>query len=198
MPRRTGVQVGPTQYFTTAMDLLAAHGPAELKIGTLCGALGVTSGSFYHHFDGWSGFVRGLLEFWEVEQTARIVALTQSATDDPVERLDVLKRLAVDLPHAAEAAIRSWAALDGDVGLALRRIDARRLAALEDVLAGAIPDRAVAARLASFGQSMLVGFQQIHHPPDPELLRRLLDDYHALVLGHVDPRGGGHPVVSES
>lgn len=198
MPRRTGVQVGPAQYFTTAMDLLADRGPAELKIGTLCAALGVTSGSFYHHFDGWSGFVRGLLEHWETEQTARIVALTQSATDDPVERLDVLKRLAVTLPHAAEAAIRSWAARDSDVALALRRIDAHRLAALADVLAGAIPDRAVAARLASFGQSMLVGFQQIHHPPDPELLRGLLDDYHALVLGHVDRRGDGHPVVSES
>ena len=197
MPRRTGVQVGPAQYFTTAMDLLADRGPAELKIGTLCAALGVTSGSFYHHFDGWSGFVRGLLEHWETEQTARIVALTQSATDDPVERLDVLKRLAVTLPHAAEAAIRSWAARDSDVALALRRIDAHRLAALADVLAGAIPDRAVAARLASFGQSMLVGFQQIHHPPDPELLRALLDDYHVLVLGHIDRRSGGHPIVSD-
>lgn len=198
MPRRTGVQVGPAHYFTTAMDLLAEHGPAELKIGTLCSALGVTSGSFYHHFDGWSGFVRGLLAHWETEQTARIYELTQSATDDPVERLDVLKRLAVTLPHAAEAAIRSWAALDGDVAVALRRIDARRLAALADVLAGAVPDRVVADRLASFGQSMLVGFQQIHHPPDPELLRQLLDDYHALVLGHVDRRADGHPVVSDS
>jgi AcrR family transcriptional regulator len=197
MPRRTGVQVGPAQYFTTAMDLLAQGGPGELKIGTLCTALGVTSGSFYHHFDGWSGFVRGLLQHWEVEQTARVVALTRSTTADPVERLDVLKRLAVRLPHAAEAAIRSWAATDADVAVALRRIDASRLAALEDVLAGAIPDRAVAARLASFGQSMLVGFQQIHHPPDPELLHRLLDDYHVLVLAHVDRRAGGHSLVSD-
>ena len=196
MARRTGVQVGPVQYFDAAMELLAAGGPAELKIGTLCTALGVTSGSFYHHFGGWSGFVRALLEHWETEQTARIVELTRSATDDPVERLDVLKRLAVTLPHAAEAAIRAWAALDRDVATALRRIDDRRLAALEGVLAGAIPDRAIAARLASFGQSMLVGFQQIHHPPDAQLLGALLDDYHVLVLAHVPRRDGGHPSVS--
>ncbi|MGI5127333.1 TetR/AcrR family transcriptional regulator [Pseudonocardia sp. CA-107938] len=195
MPRRAGVQVGPAQYFATAMDLLAERGPGELKIGTLCAALGVTSGSFYHHFAGWSGFVRALLEHWETEQTARVVALTQSTTTDPVQRLDVLKHLAVDLPHAAEAAIRAWAAGDVDVAVALRRVDDRRLAALEGVLAGAVPDRAVAARLASFGQSMLVGFQQIHHPPDPALLRALLDDYHQLVLRHVDPGAGGPSIV---
>lgn len=196
MARRAGVQVGPAQYFASAMSLLAAGGPGGLKIGPLCAELGVTSGSFYHHFGGWSGFVRALLEHWETEQTARILELTRSATDDPVERLDVLKRLAVTLPHAAEAAIRSWAAVDADVAAALRRIDARRLAALEDVLADALPDRAVAVRLASFGQSMLVGFQQIHHPPDPELLRALLDDYHVLVLSHVPRHVDGHPTVS--
>lgn len=188
--------VGPTQYFAAAFDLLAARGPAELKIGTLCAELRVTSGSFYHHFGGWSGFVQALLEHWEAEQTARIVALTESATADPIERLDVLKRLAVTLPHAAEAAIRGWAALDPEVATALRRIDDRRLAALEGVLAGAVSDRAVAARLASLGQSLLVGFQQIHHPPDPVLLLALLDDYHLLVLRHVDRHAEGHPTVS--
>lgn len=186
MVGRARIQVAPEQYFAAAMDVLADRGAGDLKIGTLCAALGVTSGSFYHHFDGWAGFVHGLLEHWETEQTARVVAMTAASTTDPVERLDVLKGLAVLLPHAAEAAIRGWAALDADVATALRRVDDRRLGALEDVLAGVVPDRAVAARLAAFGQSMLVGFQQIHHPPDPVLLRALLDDYHELVLGYAN------------
>ncbi|WP_281689619.1 TetR/AcrR family transcriptional regulator [Pseudonocardia thermophila] len=198
MGRRSGVQVGPEQYYAVAMQLLAEHGPAELKIATLCARLGVTSGSFYHHFDGWSGFVRGLLAHWEVEQTAKVVEVTESVTDDPVERLDVLRRFAVSLPHAAEAAIRNWAALDPEVGLAQRRVDERRRAALEDVLAGAVRDRADAARLASLGMSILVGFQQIHHPPDPSLLRMHLEDYHVLVLRHVPRPDGGHTIVSRA
>ncbi len=63
-------------------------------------------------------------------------------------------------------------------------------------ISSGIPSSSRAVRLASFGQSMLVGFQQIHHPPDPAALRALLDDYHVLVLSHVPRHVDGHPTVS--
>ena len=100
-------EVNPTaeQYYDAAMSILAREGAAGLKIGPLCRSLGVTSGSFYHHFGGWAGFVRGLLRYWEAEQTDRIVELAR-ATADPVERIDVVKQLTVALRHDAEAADR--------------------------------------------------------------------------------------------
>jgi AcrR family transcriptional regulator len=179
-------QVGPAEYYEVAMTILADGGARALKISPICRALGVTSGSFYHHFDGWAGFVRGLLEHWEREQTAGIVELTTASTDDAVERIDVLKRLAIGLPHAAEAAIRSWAALDEEVGRAQRRVDARRVEALEELLSAVVTDRRDAARLATFGIALLAGFQQTHDPADIETLQWMLDDYRAIIFAHVD------------
>ncbi|ALE79138.1 hypothetical protein WY02_12605 [Pseudonocardia sp. AL041005-10] len=111
MARRAGRQIAAEQYYDAAMSILAREGAAGLKIGPLCRSLGVTSGSFYHHFGGWAGFVRGLLRYWEAEQTDRIVELAR-ATADPVERIDVVKQLTVALRHDAEAAIRAWAQID--------------------------------------------------------------------------------------
>ncbi|MBW0104631.1 TetR/AcrR family transcriptional regulator [Pseudonocardia sp. KRD291] len=189
MPRRSGRQIAAEQYFAAAMTILARDGAAGLKIGPLCRALGVTSGSFYHHFGSWAGFVRALLQHWEAEQTSRVVEMAR-ATADPVERMEVLKRLTVELPHDSEAAIRAWSAMDTEVGRSQRRVDAQRRMAVEQVIVGVVPDRDVAARLAVLGLSILAGFQQTCSPRDPALLRALFDDYQAMIAQH---SGAGLP-----
>lgn len=183
MPRRAGRQIAAVQYFGAAMTILARDGAAGLKIGPLCRALGVTSGSFYHHFGSWAGFVRSLLQNWEAEQTSRVVEMAR-ATVDPVERMEVLKRLTVELPHDSEAAIRAWAAMDPEVGRSQRRVDAQRRVAVEQVLAAVVPDQGVAARLAVLGLTILAGFQQTCAPRDPALLRELFDDYQKMIMQH--------------
>ncbi|MDN5915175.1 MAG: TetR/AcrR family transcriptional regulator [Pseudonocardia sp.] len=180
---RSGRQVAAEQYFDAAMAILARDGAAGLKIGPLCRALGVTSGSFYHHFGGWAGFVRALLQYWEAEQTSRVVAMAR-ATTDPVERIEVLKRLTVELPHDAEAALRAWSSMDPEVARSQRRVDAQRRIAVEQILVAVVPDHDVAARLAILGLSILAGFQQTCAPRDPALLRELLGDYQVLIMQH--------------
>ncbi|RZT88412.1 TetR family transcriptional regulator [Pseudonocardia sediminis] len=183
MPRRSGRQIAAEQYFGAAMTILARDGAAGLKIGPLCRALGVTSGSFYHHFGSWAGFVRALLQYWEAEQTSRVVEMAR-ATTDPVERMVVLKRLTVELPHDSEAAIRAWSSMDPEVGRSQRRVDAQRRMAVEQVIAGVVGDQEVAGRLAVLGLSILAGFQQTCSPRDPALLRELFDDYQAMIMQH--------------
>lgn len=183
MSKRPGRQVAAEQYFEAAMAILARDGAAGLKIAPLCRSLGVTSGSFYHHFGGWAGFVRALLQHWEAEQTSRVVEMAR-ATADPVERITVLKQLTVQLPHDAEAALRSWAAINPEVGRSQRRVDAQRRIAVEQVVAAVVPDLDVAARLAVLGLSILAGFQQTCVPRDPAVLRQLLDDYQGLIMQH--------------
>lgn len=181
VPRRAGRQIGAEQYFGAAMTILAREGAAGLKIGPLCRALGVTSGSFYHHFGSWAGFVRALLQHWEAEQTARVVEMARAAPD-PLARMAVLKRLTVELPHDSEAAIRSWAAMDPEVGRSQRRVDAQRRIAVEQVLAAVVGNREDAARLAVLGLSILAGFQQTCSPRDPLVLRDLFDDYQNMIM----------------
>lgn len=181
MPRRAGRQVAADQYFDAAMAILARDGAAGLKIGPLCRTLGVTSGSFYHHFGGWPGFVRGLLEYWEADQTDRVVRLARAAAD-PVERMLVVKQLTIELRHDCDAAIRAWAAIDPEVGRAQRRVDVQRRIALEQVVADVVVDPADAHRLAVFGISLMSGYQQTCDPRDRALLRALFDDYQRLIM----------------
>lgn len=181
MARRAGRQVAAEQYYEAAMSILARDGAAGLKIGPLCRSLGVTSGSFYHHFGGWAGFVRGLLRYWEAEQTERVVELAR-ATADPVERMLVVKRLTVDLRHDAEAAIRAWSQIDAEVGRAQSRVDVQRRIALEQVVGAVVEDRSEAHRLAVLGISLMAGFQQTCDPRDRDLLRVLFDDFQRLIL----------------
>jgi AcrR family transcriptional regulator len=152
-------------YFEAGLAILMDAGPPQLKIGSLCRAVGVTTGSFYGYFGGWSGFVDQFLEYWEQQQTDRIVRLT-SAQQDPHERLKVIQQLAADIPHEAEAALRAWGYIDKTVSDAMRRVDARRHAAVRGVLDAIVPDPADADLLAVIGITLLVGLQQWRSPVD--------------------------------
>lgn len=189
MSRRAGRQVAAAQqYYDVAMDVLARDGVAGLRIGPLCRALGVTSGSFYHHFGGWSGFVRGLLEFWETDQTDRVARLAR-ATADPAERMRVIRELVTELRHDSDAAIRAWASTDPEVGRAQRRVDVQRRIALEQVVTDIVADPADARRLAVLGVALMAGYQQTCDPRDRDLMRALFDDYRRLVLSHAPSEG---------
>lgn len=169
-------------YFDRAMRVLAQEGPNGLRIGRLCESLGVTSGSFYHHFGNWEGFVAALLEHWEHEEVRRIVELT-NAREDPVERITTMKQLAVTVPHEAEAAIRGWATTDPLVEKAQRTVDAGRLQALDDVLAPVVPDAALRSELATLGLALLIGRQQLGTGSRVGV-GALLDRFELLVRAH--------------
>lgn len=174
----------PQDYFERALRLLAREGRNGLRISRLCAAVGVTSGSFYHHFGSWDGFVSGLLEHWEREEVGRIVELVH-ASDDPHERVTLTKHLALTIPHEAETAIRAWATVDPVVEAAQRAVDRGRVQALADVLAPVVGDVAARERLAAFGIAVLAGHQQIAGVVDVEL-SSLLDEFEVAVRAHAD------------
>jgi AcrR family transcriptional regulator len=168
-------------YFAAALHVLATEGHAALKIGTLCRAIGVTTGSFYHYFGSWDGFVEDLLAHWEQEKTQRIFEIA-AGEHDPVARVRKIKKLALTLPHEAEAAIRAWSHSNPVVEQMQRRVDDERLEAVRLVVSGVVANRRQAELLAVMGLSLLVGLQQWRSPVDPRELARLLDEYEALVL----------------
>jgi AcrR family transcriptional regulator len=175
-------------YFDQALRLLARDGRNGLRIGTLCTAVGVTSGSFYHHFGSWEGFVAALLEHWEREEVGRLVEMVNATSDDPLERVTLLKHLALTIPHEAETAIRAWATVDATVGAAQRAVDRGRVSALADVLAPVVPDEGARERLAALGIAVLAGHQQIAGVVDVDL-SGLLDEYEVAVRAYADVDG---------
>ncbi len=160
-----------TDFVAAALDVLAAHGSEGLTVAALCRALHVTKGSFYHHFAGMPAFVTALLAYWETEHSDRLIA-TSRATADPLDRVGVLTDIAVDLPHAAESAIRAWARSNPAVARVQARVDAHRERHLVDAFRELGLGRATATLHARTALALLVGAQH-RGPVRPRELRAM-------------------------
>lgn len=181
VPRQArNLKVTQEQYFGAALARLASGGAEGLTIGALCADLGVTSGSFYHYFGSWTGFVEALLVHWEATQTGRVAALA-AAEPDVERRLDLLQREAVALPHDAEAALRAWSRSDPTVRQVVRRVDARRRAELRSAIAAAGAAPADAERLAVMGMALLVGLQEMRGEIGGDVVAAVFDELRRVV-----------------
>jgi AcrR family transcriptional regulator len=172
-------------YFEAALVILANSGSQQLKIGSLCRAVGVTTGSFYGYFQGWKGFVAQFLEYWEQAQTITIVQ-TSSTHEDPYQRLAVMQQLAAEIPHAAEAALRAWGHTDPTVRDAMQRVDELRYQSLRDIVELVVSNPDDADFVASLGITLLVGLQQWRSPVALEEFGRYAVEFERTVRAHAD------------
>jgi AcrR family transcriptional regulator len=156
---RTGADgsLDRTAYFNAAFKILAEGGAEALTIPNLCTRLGVTKGSFYHHFSGADEFVSALMRCWI--ETARLVIDEMlakfAADDDPYLSFGVaLSNIAAGQPHEAEAALRAWAHSNPEVAAGVEQYDRLRDEAgiPNDVYLGALDASAVAVPLPIEGQ----------------------------------------------
>jgi AcrR family transcriptional regulator len=173
-------------YFTAALALLAEHGHDGLTIASLCRRLGVTKGSFYHHFRHFSEFTDGLLAYWATEHATRLIDLSESVSD-PDERFELLHGIAVSLPHGAEAAIRAWAWSNPTVAAVQHQVDEARLAHLARAGEAVGLDATRARLMATMSLSLLIGLQQLHRPADPVTMDRVFSEMKEWTL-QVVPR----------
>lgn len=180
--------VSKDQYFERALSILADSGFKDLNIRGMCTALGVTTGSFYHHFGSWKSFLAALLDYWERRQELilRDLRFGAGSADDDIA---ALRALALGLPHAAEASIRAWGMNDPMVRLAQNRVDAARYRTVRAAVARVVDNEESAETLAALGMSMLIGFQHLRADGEHCELDTLLDRYLHLVYLHSDDRG---------
>ncbi len=166
------------------MKLLAARGFKGVTIAALSTSLGVTSGSFYHHFGGgWHVFVDDFLRRWEEEETARYIELARLEAE-PEERLRLVIRLALGVPHEAESAIRAWSNTDEAVAAAQSRVDLARLAYMEELIGSLVSDTAQAKVLARYSLSAFVGAEKLHHLFSGDQLSATLGEVERSILWH--------------
>ncbi|MEY2471415.1 MAG: hypothetical protein QOK28_744 [Actinomycetota bacterium] len=176
-------------YYRSALELLAEGGVDALTMANLCERLGVTTGSFYAHFAGIRDFHSAFLEQWEA---GRVYQLKEQvdATPDPLERIDLLRRIAVAVNHEAESAIRAWARTNPVVAEFQRRVDRLR----EEVLVQAFVDIGInkkeARVLARIGLTILVGTQQIEERVDRKRLDMLLTEYQSWLASRREASAG--------
>jgi AcrR family transcriptional regulator len=168
-------------YHEAAMRILGAQGAGGLKITALCGELGVTTGSFYGYFGGLDGFIDEFLQYWWESQTARITAMA-AVPEDPVERIQLAKTLGGTFPHAAEAAIRSWAHTNAAVAAMQAKVDKRRADALTEILRPAAANAKEARTLGIMAMTLMVGLQQWRQPITARDFNLVFNEFEKLIL----------------
>ncbi|MGW0037015.1 TetR/AcrR family transcriptional regulator [Gordonia sp. NPDC003376] len=156
-------------YFEAGLAVLSESGYGSFKMGAICKRLGVTTGSFYHFFKNWSDFTEQLLSHWYSSRTE--IEMSVARTDaDPLHRIKGLIAFGLQLPHGAEAAIRTWAAIDPAVATVLRQADRERYTIVYESVLALLDDADAAHRYASWSMYLLTGYEQATLPPDVDTL----------------------------
>src|SRR5215470_10895788 len=155
-----------TEWLDAGLELLAGEGAPAVTIERLTGKLGVTKGSYYHHFNGAAGYRTALLEYFEAQFTTRLIdAIERKPDAEPEQKLLHLLRLVLADPDnaALEIAVRAWALQDPEVRAAQERVDRTRTAYLKELCrglrTGVDPDR-----FAQLLYLTLIGAEQVMPP----------------------------------
>ncbi|WP_201260890.1 TetR/AcrR family transcriptional regulator [Embleya scabrispora] len=148
---------------------LAAGGPDAVRVEALAKRLGVTKGGFYGYFADRGALLEAMLETWERESTDEVIDRVEREGGDPrtkIQRAGALtfsndRLLPIDL------AIRDWARRDEAVAERLRRVDARRMALLREMIGTfcADPDEVEARSLMAFAMAIGGHFLDLDHGP---------------------------------
>jgi AcrR family transcriptional regulator len=121
-------------WLRAGQTLLRRGGPSTVKLQALTDELGLTTGSFYHHFTGMAGYLDELARYYGIEQPAQ----SRLIIDDPdplvrLRNLDAFSR--GDRMQALDAAMRDWAATSPVAAEAVRAADASLLRFVEQAFA---------------------------------------------------------------
>jgi len=116
-------------WLLAALETSINDGISAISIDRLSTSLGVTRGSFYHHFADRSELLDSLLEYWAYELTLRIREQVSSLRLDPATTLLVLLRT-IQAEKAAkyDAVFRAWALHDERARAVVTQVDEARLA----------------------------------------------------------------------
>ena len=139
--------------------------------------LGLTKGSFYHHFRGRSAFQLALLDHFERRETQRFIDLAEA--DPEVDAAGQIRRL-VDAVVAdegghpeLEVAVRAWAGRSAVAREYVERIDRTRVEYAQRLWREAIGDGDRADDLGRIMYLLLVGAHHLMPPVAPAEMARL-------------------------
>ena len=182
-----------TEWLDAGLDLLADEGARAVTIERLTGKLGVTKGSYYHHFKSAAGYRTALLEYFEAQFTTRLIDAVEREPDaEPAAKLQHLLSLVLSDPDnaALEIAVRAWALQDPEVRAAQERVDRARTAYLKELCRGLKVD-VDPDRFAQLLYLILIGAEQVLPPIAKGELREIYDLTLRLAIDwrsrHADP-----------
>lgn len=159
------------------LEILAESGFRGLTIESVCTRLGLSKGSFYHHFDGMSDYRRALLSYFEERESQDFIERANAAPGAAGESR--LRYMVADVLAAEggrpdlENAVRGWASSDPVAREYLDRIDLARVEFFRQQFEAMGLEQQVAADFARIAHLMSMGAAQTLPPLDPPQILRL-------------------------
>tara|TARA_R110001606_G_scaffold47570_1_gene121215 strand:+ start:43146 stop:43763 length:618 start_codon:yes stop_codon:yes gene_type:complete len=130
--RKAKARLTADDWIRVAGTVLAQEGIAAVRVEPLAAKLGVTKGSFYHHFPDRPALHRAILDDWRRRATKGIISRLNENVTDARTRLMGVFSLPSRGQRAAEGAnlelaIRLWAKNDNEAKRILQEVDEQRL-----------------------------------------------------------------------
>ena len=120
-------QLSRGDWLAAAMNALEVHGIQGVRVQTIAKKLGVTTGSFYWHFENRRELLAAMLDYWDGSMTDSVIVDVEAAGCAPKERILTLMEVVVlKKRNRYDTAFRSWARSDPAVAERVRGVDARR------------------------------------------------------------------------
>jgi AcrR family transcriptional regulator len=161
-------------WLDAGLVILAEQGAPAVTIERLTERLGLSKGSFYHHFKGMPEFKTALLAHFETERTTRFIEEAERApAGSPGGKLRRLTDLVLTAESGPELeiAVRAWASQDDEVHAVQGRIDRARVEYLRDLCRASGTDPGVGQAL----YLIVIGAGQIVPPISGRELRHAFE-----------------------
>jgi AcrR family transcriptional regulator len=132
--RRSGDgRLGRTDWVRAGQDVLREEGIAGLKLSVLTARLGVSTGSFYHHFSDFEDYLGAVAEYFSADRVQGLIDQTMAGAPDPLTRIRRLAKLSLeDHTFELDKAMRIWATMDQRAAVTVARSEKAVLAFLSD------------------------------------------------------------------
>jgi AcrR family transcriptional regulator len=166
-------------WLEVGLKTLGEFGENGLTIERLTGTLGVTKGSFYHHFRNVEDFREQLIAFW----AHQFISTSSELPDDPQELfalLDVIMEEVFAAVTEPEIAIRAWAQQDHMVHSLVERVDSVRRDFLLKVFRSVEVDDEQVRLMVDMLSTMLVGSITVLPRLSPERVMDLYREFKRL------------------
>ncbi len=138
------------------LRVLDGGGVSALTIDGLAAEMGLTKGSFYHHFQGIQQYKYELATHWVKLQLGAIPLLPKKSTRR-MEALDAWVETLILQEGSAEQAVRTWGLQDEMVRSQLAGVDAARRLFVESVFKPLIGDKGQPRLMADLLLAILSG-----------------------------------------
>ena len=130
-PRANEGRLTQKDWILAGQDMLRAEGIGGLKLSNLTKRLGVSTGSFYHHFTDFEDYLGAVAESFSADRVQGLIDRTLVGDPDPVTRMQSLAKLSLeDHTFELDKAMRIWATMDERAAITVARSERLVLAFL--------------------------------------------------------------------